>query len=184
MKRWLLLLPVVAIVWFAVGYLSAGSACAHDPRFVCSPREARPVRIADPTKSWAFYGHLRAGEYDAFVFTVAAPSAIPWSLLVDRRDARNPGRPHAVLTRHGRIVARLAFAHPTSFYEPFSREHYLTTRPAMLHLAPGRYRITVTIPQAATTQRYVLAIGAQERFGIGEIPYVFGAIHRIRALRY
>ncbi len=84
----------------------------------------------------------------------------------------------------GQIVARVTFTHAVTFYEPLSRETYLTTPDAMIALSPGTYRLTVTMPGARIPQRYTLALGNEERFSIGEIPYVIGAIARIRAQRY
>ncbi len=173
-------------IWFVVGFSSAQRACAHDPRFACSPRaQSNAVPIADPRKSWAFYGHLRGGETDEYDFAIASAAKLPWSLLVDARDAHNPARPAGTLFGpNGKLVAALDFAHAERFYEPFSREEYLTTPTLALELPPGAYRIIVRMQGGIAVQRYVMAIGADERFGIGEIPYVFGAIHRIRALDY
>jgi hypothetical protein len=188
--RNVLRVAIVAIVaiasWFAVGFSSAQRACAHDPRFACSPRaHSNPVSIADATKSWAFYGHLRSGETDEYDFTLAMAAKIPWSLLVDARDVANPARPVGVLFGpDGKPVRALDFAHAERFYEPFSREEYLTTPPLALALQPGAYHVIVKMQGGTAEQRYVMAIGADERFGVGEIPYVVGAIHRIRALDY
>ncbi len=171
-------------VWCAFGYGSALRACAHDPRFVCSPRETDPIAIPDVTKSWAYYGSLAAGESDRFDFALAKRvERIPWSLLVDVRDAGNPARPSAVLTG-ARAQERLAFDRVGRFYEPFSRETYLQTGERTLTLEPGRYRIVVTMPGGIRRQRYVMAIGSAERFSPLELPYVLGALHRIRGLRY
>lgn len=176
----------VFVVLFLVGFLGAQRACAHDPRFACSARDAsNPIGIGDAAKSWAFYGHLREGETDVYVVSVDRQERVPWSLLIDERDAANPARPFATVTRfNGNHVAQLDFSRSASFYEPFSREQYATTPESELALLPGRYRIEVGMRGGKTTQRYAMAIGAQERFGLLEIPYVFGAIHRIRSQNY
>jgi hypothetical protein len=174
-----------AIAWFLIGYASATPACAHDPRFVCSPRnDAAAVSIPDASKSWAYYGALAPGQRDDFTFTLARPVRIPWSLLVDRRDAAIPGRPDAVLTRDASTISHLHFGEGARFYEPFSRLSYLESPSVYLDLPPGVYRIQVTMRGGAVRQRYVMAIGETERFGIGEIPYVLGAIQRIRERGY
>jgi hypothetical protein len=188
-RRWLAGAGLVIVVWFAAGFAVAQRACAHDPRFACSPRgQANPIHVADPQKSWAFYGRLAAGQADVYLIEARRAVRIPVSLLIDVRDAANPGRPMATLVRQtettGQTVARLTFTHAVTFYEPFSRETYLTTPDAMIALSPGTYRLTVTMPDARTPQRYTLALGSEERFSIGEIPYVIGAIARIRAQRY
>lgn len=172
--------------WFLIGYFSALPACAHDPRFVCSPRDAaHPVVVPDPQKSWAFYGGLRPGQRDVFTFTAARPLKVPWSLLIDRRDAPNPARPEATLAdASGHPLARLDLRGAKPFYEPFSRSTYLESPDRTLDLPPGTYRIEVAMTGGGARQRYVIAIGEDERFGIGEVPYVLGAIGRIRALRY
>ncbi len=174
------------VVWFAVGLSSAQRACAHDPRFTCSPRGlSNPVRIADPLKSWAFYGHVGKGESDVYEFSLARAATIPWSLLVDSRDAGNPARPIATLENEdGALLDTIDFSRSEAFYEPFSRERYLTTPVVSLALQPGTYVIDVAMHPAARPQRYTMAIGSEERFGIAEVPYVLGAIHRIRALNY
>lgn len=104
--------------------------------------------------------------------------------MLDRRDAANPARPEATLTSAGgSTVARLRLTRGTPFYEPFSRLTYLESREARLDLKPGTYRIVVSMYGGAARQRYVMAIGEAERFGAGEVPYVFGAIDRIRHQR-
>lgn len=174
------------MVWLLVGSATAQVACAHDPRFICSPRSAEhPVRIPDVGKSWAYYGGIGRGQSDTFAFTVDRTTQAPWNLLVDVRDANNAARPSATLyNAAGSAIARVGFADgATTFYEPFSRESYLESRTVNLSLSPGRYSVVVTMP-AAAPQRYVMAIGEAERFSPLEIPYVIGAIARIRALRY
>ncbi|MEO6834378.1 MAG: hypothetical protein ABI231_00500 [Candidatus Tumulicola sp.] len=177
---------LAVLVWFAFGYLSARPACAHDPRFVCSPRGMdRPVVIPDPAKSWAYYGGLSRGQHDVFVFTVTRPLQVPWNLLVDRRDVSNPARPVAILSGSGGVrVARLGLIGGKTFYEPFSRLTYLESTDLTLHLPPGRYEIDVGMDGGDRRQRYVMAIGAAERFNVGEIPYVLRAIRRIRSQSY
>ncbi|MDQ2991303.1 MAG: hypothetical protein M3R30_00580, partial [Candidatus Eremiobacteraeota bacterium] len=158
----------------------------HDPRFACSPRgEANAIAIADATTSWAFYGHLKTGQADVYAFTLRSPATVPWNLLVDERDAGNLARPAATLSSPvGKIVAGTDFGRQETFYEPFSRERYASTRVRTLRLAAGTYRIVVTMEGGSAEQRYTLAVGSAERFGIADVPYVLGAIHRIRALDY
>jgi len=106
---------------------------------------------------------------------------VPWNLLIEKKDVANSARPVAILTNDsGTVVARATLARTQSFFEPFSRIDYLSSPPVNLHLAPGRYRIEVVMNGPGSMQRYVMAIGEQERFGLWEIPYVLGAIHRIR----
>ena len=179
----IVLLLVVLIVGGALG---AQRACAHDPRFACSPHPASsPIAITDVAKSWAFYGHLRPGERDVYTIDVPSEARVPWSLLVDRRDAGNPARPFATITTAtGHPVAQTDFRQSEAFYEPFSRERYLTTPDVALTLPPGRYNLTVGMRGGNRPQRYAMAIGTEERFALTEIPYVLGAIHRIRSLNY
>ena len=172
--------------WLALGYASAQRACAHDPRFVCAPSDgANPVAISDVRKSWAFYGSLSSGQRDRFTFSLARPAEVPWSLLVDVRDAENPARPSAAL--YGPQTGspnRIVFDRAARFYEPFSRETYLQTREQTLRLPAGSYRVVVGMHGGRGSQRYVMAIGSEERFSPLDMPYVLGAIGRIRALRY
>jgi hypothetical protein len=179
----IVLLLAVLIV---VGALGAQRACAHDPRFACSPRPASsPIAITDVAKSWALYGHLRPGERDIYTIDVPSEARVPWSLLVDRRDAGNPARPFAAITTAaGHPVAHVDFQRSEAFYEPFSRERYLTTPDVALTLPPGRYNLTVGMRGGDRPQRYAMAIGTEERFTLTEIPYVLGAIHRIRTQNY
>lgn len=176
----------VLVVTFVVGVFSAGTACAHDPRFACSPRGAEhPITVPDPTKSWAYYGDLAPGETDRYVFTVIKPAEIPASLLLDARDAANPARPVAVLAdRAGHVVKQLDLRAPVQFDERFSRVHYLSSPTANLHLAPGDYTVDVTMRGGSEPQRYTLAIGADERFSLTEIPFVLGAIYRIHNRKF
>uniref|UniRef100_E6Q7Y7 Uncharacterized protein n=1 Tax=mine drainage metagenome TaxID=410659 RepID=E6Q7Y7_9ZZZZ len=173
---------LLLLAWLGSGYIGAQRACAHDPRFACSPRDtARAIRITDPTKSWAFYGRLAPGQHDRYRFTLQRAATVPWNLLIEKTDAANSARPVAILTSDsGAVLARATLAHEQSFYEPFSRIKYLSSPPVSLHLAPGKYRIEVVMHGPGSPQRYVMAIGSQERFGLWEIPYVLGAIHRIR----
>ena len=173
---------LLLLAWLGAGYIGAQRACAHDPRFACSPRDgARAIRITDPTKSWAFYGRLAPGQRDIYRFTLRRAATLPWNLLIEKADASNPARPIALLTNaSGAVVARATLAREQRFYEPFSRIDYLSSPPENLRLSPGSYRIAVLMRGPGSAQRYVMAIGAQERFGLFEIPYVLGAIHRIR----
>lgn len=171
---------------FVVGFLSARDACAHDPRFACSPRGAeRPIVIDDPQKSWAFYGHLRPNEEDHYRITVRKPLRVPWSLLVDERDAGNTARPEALVQDgSGRKLAQLNLVQPVHFYEPFSRERYLSSNNSVLDLPPGAYVAIVRMRGGDSLQRYTFAIGESEQFSLTEIPYVFGAVARMRTLHY
>ena len=173
---------LLLLAWLGSGYIGAQRACAHDPRFACSPRDsAHAIRIADPTKSWAFYGRLAPGQHDRYRFFLRHAATIPWNLLVEKHDATDPARPVATLTTaSGRLIARATLARAQAFYEPFSGIAYLSSPPVNLHLLPGRYHIEIAMQGPGSAQRYVMAIGAQERFGLWEIPYVFGAISRIR----
>ena len=172
------------LVWAAAGFFSAQSACAHDPRFTCSPREnAHPVNVPDATKSWAYYGRLKPGTSDRYEFELKAPSSVPVNLLVDERDSANASRPSLSVERDGTGIARIDFSRSARFYEPFSRESYVQTPERTLDLTPGRYVAVISMSGDAP-QRYTFAIGAAERFSVWEIPYVFGAIHRIRTLNY
>lgn len=180
-----LVFGVALAIWVAIGCFSAQVACAHDPRFVCSPRAAEhAVAIPDAGKSWAYYGGLAPGQSDAFVLRVDRSIAVPWNLLVDVRDAGNPARPVGTLYgAAGHAIASVAFSGNRSFFEPFSRESYLESPSVTLRLTPGSYSLFVRM-SSGPRQRYVMAIGEAERFSPLEIPYVVGAIARIRALRY
>jgi hypothetical protein len=183
-KTFLSALTVLAVI-VAISIGSAQVACAHDPRFACSPRAANPIRIPDPSKSWAYYGHLGAGQSDLYRFSISKALAVPWNVLLDQRDAATPGRPVAIMTDGaGHVVAEANLDRPVTFYEPFSREHYLTSPDRTLHLRPGRYEVRVSMPGANEAQRYTLAIGEAERFSPLEVPYLIGAILRIRAQHY
>jgi hypothetical protein len=173
-------------IWALFGFFAAQRACAHDPQFPCSPRDAsHPVRIQDATRSTAFYGHLHAGETDVFELALPRAQAVPWNLLIDDRDAANPARPTATLSSaDGRILQTIDFGDTTQTYEPFSRERYLATRIESEQLPAGAYRIVVGMHGGVRSQRYTLAVGVAERWSIGEIPYLLGAIHRIRTQRY
>jgi len=178
---------VAFALWLGVGYSAAQRACAHDPRFVCSPRSAtHAVRIPDASKSWAYYGGLTPDQSDEYTFGLSRATVVSWSLLVDARDAATPARPAAALfDAQGSVIAGVNFAGGGSaFYEPFSRESYLQSAIRHLNLWPGNYSIVVSMSGAAARQRYVMAIGDAERFSPLEIPYVAGAIARIRARRY
>ena len=179
-------LALTATVWFAFGWLGAQTACAHDPRFSCSPRDAQhAVVIPDPQKSWAYYGRLARGQQDVYHVVLRDRLRVPLSILVEKADAVNPARPRvAVRDSSTRAMATVLFDRVQAFYDPFSRISYLTTPDRELQLSPGTYSITVTMGRATLPQRYVLAVGSLERFTTGEIPYVIGAVHRIRARGY
>ncbi len=179
------LVAVVAVL-FVAGVLSAGTACAHDPRFACSPRGAdHPIVVHDPTKSWAFYGHLAEGQEDVYDFTVTRPARIPISTLIDVRDASNPARPVVTIRNaNGKAVAQVDLAHPMQFFEPFSRVHYLSSPAKTIAFAPGAYTADVRMTGGTEPQRYTLAIGAEERFAVTEIPFVLGAIYRIHNRKF
>jgi len=179
-------LALAVVAWFAFGWLSAQTACAHDPRFSCSPRDAQhAVVIPDPQKSWAYYGRLARGQRDVYRVVLRDRLTVPLSASIEKADAVNPGRPRVVvLDSSARAVATVPFDRVQAFYEPFSRISYLTTPNRDLRLSPGTYSITVTMDRATVPQRYVLAVGSLERFTVGEIPYVIGGVHRIRARGY
>ena len=170
-------------IWFVAGFASAQRACAHDPRFACSPRDGgHAVGVPDPAKSWAFYGRLAPSGSDSYVFEVTAPLSVPVSLLVAKSDAGNPARPALeILAAGGKRVASLGFDRYSSFFEPFSSIDYLSTpQNEKVELRPGVYSAVVSMSPRGSAQRYVFAIGDAERFSVAEIPYVLGAIYRVR----
>ncbi len=185
-RRILGALALGAIVWFAFGLVDAQTACAHDPRFPCSPRDAQhPVLIPDPQKSWAYYGRLARRQRDVYHVVLRDTLLLPLSVSVEKADAGNPGRPRVIVSdSSARVVATVPFDRVQAFYEPFSRISYLATPSLELRLSPGTYSINVTMDRATLPQRYVLAVGSLERFTVGEIPYVIGAVHRIRVRGY
>lgn len=186
MKRALLLTTIAIIAFFAAGVFSAGRACAHDPRFACSPRDAaHPIAVSDPQKSWAFYGRLAANAEDRYTMVAAHPTRVPVQLLIDQRDAANPLRPVAVVADgSGRVIARADLTHERRFFEPFSRVTYAAGVEQRVLLPAGESTITVRMHGTGVSQRYTLALGAEERFSIVEIPYVVGAVYRIHERRF
>ncbi|MHB8461945.1 MAG: hypothetical protein ACYDA1_04810 [Vulcanimicrobiaceae bacterium] len=184
----LLVAVIAAGVWFIAGWSDAGRACAHDPRFACSPRpDTHPIAITDPQKSWAFYGRLGSGQTDTYTVSTAKAVTVPWQLLIERTDEGNAARPRALVrNQQGREIATLDLRSDATqtFFEPFSRIDYLATIAKPLTLTSGTYTITVGMEPSGTPQRYVMAIGQDERFGLGEIPYVFGAIRRVQTRGY
>ncbi len=185
-RTWWIAAAALAL-WFGLGILGAQKACAHDPRFACSPRdEAHAIVIPDAGKSWAYYGHLASGQMDAYTFTLARRARVPFSVLVAQGDAdADPGRPAlAVKDARGVMIARTDLSKGEDFYEPFSRVDYLKSPDIVMDLEPGSYSLTVEMRGSSGLQRYVLAVGEAERFSVGELPYVLGAIARIRAMRY
>lgn len=185
-KRVILAALACLAVLVAAGALSAGTACAHDPRFACSPRAAsNPVVIRDAAKSWAFYGRLANGEEDHYSILAPAAIHVPVSISLDERDASNPGRPVvSVYDASGERSATVDLSASVPFFEPFSRVHYMTSPAREIALPAGRSTIVVSMRGGAQAQRYTFAIGRDERFGVLEIPYVLGAIYRINARKY
>lgn len=181
LKRALVAIVTSIAVVVVVGALSAGRACAHDPRFVCSPRPpADAVVVRDAAKSWAFYGRLSAVQSDHFTVSTARAIRVPTSLLVDERDAANPARPYlSVYDRRGSKVASIDMNRIESFYEPFSRVRYLSSQERSVQLSAGTYDFVVAMHGARSAQRYTLALGSEERFGVAELPFVLGAVVRI-----
>ena len=179
------ILLAVALV-ITVGVFSAGTACAHDPRFACSARSAdHPIVVSDPQKSWAFYGRLAQGQEDHYAVLARTSARVPLSLLLDVRDAANPARPIAsVYDNAGAVVKRITFSRPGTFYEPFSRVHYVTTGEREILFAPGRSTVVVAMRGGSQPQRYAFAIGRDERFGVLELPYMAGAIYRIHTRKF
>lgn len=186
MKRALSFLGALAALLFLTGLLSAGTVCAHDPRFACSPRpRENPVQIGDVSKSWAFYGSLARGQRDFYVFTAKHPTIVPMSILVDARDAANPARPVLIVyDRRNRAVAQSDFARAVAFYEPFSRVRYVSSEEQLISFAPGTYTAIVSMQGGKQPQRYAFAVGRDERFSVFEIPYVLGAVYRINGRRF
>ena len=186
-KRAIVLVVAIVIgMVFIGGALSAGRACAHDPRFACSPRDkANPIVVTDAQKSWAFYGDLRSGEYDRYVAKTTHSLAVPMQVLVDKRDTANPARPVAtVADASGKTLAVVNFSRVQSFFEPFSRVTYLASVVRTVALPPGQSTIVVTMHGGAARQRYTLALGRDERFSVLEMPYLFGAVYRVHARNF
>jgi hypothetical protein len=185
-KRALVVFAIALLGIVCAGALSAGRACAHDPRFVCSPRDAqRPVVVADPQKSWAFYGRLDAEQQDRYVVDTPRAVAVPVQLLIDRRDAANPARPVAAIAdAGGRAIATVDLTQSHSFFEPFSRVTYLESPERLIRFPAGRSTIAVAMRGGEQSQRYTLAIGSDERFSPWEMPYLLGAVYRIHAQEF
>ena len=174
------------VLWVGVGFASAQTACAHDPRFTCSPRAPQnPVRVPDAAKSWAYYGRLTPGESDTYTFDVPQRLGVPIQLLVESADAANPARPAVTVTdESGKPAVSIDFQRTETFHEPFSGLDYVTTPAQMYVLSPGHYIATVSMRGGSAPQRYVFAIGDAEKFGVGEIPYVLGAVYRVKTRGY
>ncbi len=185
-RRVLLVLTSAAALVVVVGILSAGRACAHDPRFACSPRDAsNPIVIADPTKSWAFYGRLGPDQHDFYRVETPTAQRIPVTILLDVRDADNPSRPEATLyDEAGKTLAKVDLSNSTPFYEPFSRVHYLSSPDRTLNFPPGIFTVEIGMHGGTRSQRYTFAFGRDERFSLLEMPYLVGAIYRIHAQKY
>lgn len=177
---------IAAVVILCAGLLSAARACAHDPRFACSPRGANhPIVVSDPQKSWAFYGHLDAGQEDVYLLRAPRRVSVPVQLLVDQRDAKNAARPVAVIAgASGQAIATIGLARPQRFFEPFSGVTYFESPNRLVALPAGASRLTVSMRGGNGPQRYTLAIGGKERFSLLEIPYLVGAVYRIRTRRF
>lgn len=177
---------VLLVLVIAFGAISAGTACAHDPRFACSPCDAaHPILASDPAKSWAFYGRLEQGQADHYSIHSRTNMRVPVSILLDVRDAGNPARPIAsVYDGSGAIVDRIALSKATTFYEPFSRVSYITSGEREITLARGRSTVVIAMRGGTDPQRYVFTIGREERFGLLELPYVAGAIYRIHMRKF
>jgi hypothetical protein len=186
MRAWIFrslgILVLALAVWLGFGFFAAQKACAHDPRFACSPRdEQHAILISDPSKSWAYYGRLAPGERDVYGFFANRTMSVPVSVLIEKQDAGNPARPQLVVVDEKlHTVAMRDLSAPSAFFEPFSRIEYLTSPQTPVALEPGRYEAVVKMVGGTAPQRYVFAIGEDERFGFGEIPYVFGAIRRVQ----
>lgn len=176
---------VVALI-VVVGALSAGTACAHDPRFACSPRDAtHPIVVSDPAKSWAFYGRLAEGQEDHYFIRAARKTRVPISILLDMRDAANPARPAvSVYDGAGTIVEHIDLSSSASFYEPFSRVRYLSSGEREITLAQGSSTVVIAMRGGSEPQRYAFAMGRDERFGVVELPYVVGAVYRIHTRKF
>jgi len=54
----------------------------------------------------------------------------------------------------------------------------------MVTLEPGTSTLVVSMENGRAPQRYVLAVGEEERFSPLEIPYVLGAVYRIHNRRF
>lgn len=177
---------VALVLVITAGAFSAQTACAHDPRFACSPRDAaHPVVVSDPAKSWAFYGRLAHGQEDHYSIQARAKTRVPISILLDVRDGGSPARPVAsVYDRTGRMLELITFSKPTSFYEPFSRVHYLSSGERDITLAQGRSTIVIGMRGGSQPQRYAFAIGRDERFSLLDLPYVGGALYRIHSRKF
>lgn len=185
-KRVVIATLVALAVLVIAGAFSAGTACAHDPRFACSPRDAdHPIVISDPAKSWAFYGRLAEGREDRYSIRASARIRVPLSILLDVRDAANTARPVAsIYNAAGSLRTRIDLSSPARFYEPFSRVHYLTSGEREITFPQGRSTIVVAMRGGSEPQRYAFAIGRDERFGLLEMPYLAGALYRIHTRKF
>lgn len=185
-RRFVIAILVALVLIITAGAFSAQTACAHDPRFACSPRDAtHPIVISDPAKSWAFYGRLSEGQEEYYSIQASSKIRVPIGILLDIRDAANPARPVASFyDRYGTLVGRIALSHPTRFYEPFSRVDYLSSGEREIPLAPGRSTVVIAMRGGSQPQRYAFAIGRDERFSVLELPYVAGALYRIHARKF
>jgi hypothetical protein len=184
--RTVLIFVLALAVWLGFGFFGAQRACAHDPRFACSPRDSQhAILISDPAKSWAYYGRLSDGQRDVYGIFVKNAMVVPVSVLIEKSDVGNGARPVLTISdMHDRVLATRDLRAPSSFFEPFSRVEYLTSDQRNVSLAPGLYQAFVTMRGGSAPQRYVMAIGSEEWFGFDEIPYVLGAMRRVNAVGY
>lgn len=184
-RRWTRRLGLVGLLVACVGRVGH----AHVPRVA-----AAELDVESPTVSHAIYGTLDGDEAQVFVTRLAFedPFALPFEILVPRRDALaehrpmfavvGPGLPAptpaelALLPRPlpagaGVFLERNDAPERPVIFESFTRRAFWTSGPVALALRAGEHEVWVFSPDG-TAGDFVLGFGVEEDFadeGCGEL---------------
>ena len=156
--------------WLAVGM---GLALAHQPRFLGG---GGPVKVENPTVSQAFYAKLAARQSQTYKLPVLSRS-IPIGVLVSDdgvgRSLQLQGELHC-----GESVSSLNLV-DRPFYESFTRMH-LRYR-LETELGPTSEACELILSERlGKPASYILSVGDEERFGLGDVLELFNLGERLR----
>ena len=150
-----------------------GLGMAHQPRF---PSGGGPVRVETPTVSQAFYANLAVRQSQIYKLPLL-PRPIPIGVLVSDdavgRNLQLQGELHC-----GETVSSLKMV-DRPFYESFTRMH-LRYR-LETDLGPTSEACELVLSErSGKGGSYILSVGDEERFGLGDVLELFSLGERLR----
>lgn len=171
------------ILFAALFLLAITAASAHLPSIVIEDRNymEKPVVVETPEISYAYYGELQMQPHRYMIdsdkdFVLYVNILAPY--LNDSQPAPNIG---FAVYKYNDIIAEFSnIQNWTIFYEEYGGDWYYMGPSFEMNATPGQY--TVKVFGDTNTEKYVLAIGQQEKWGFIEVLHTLLVLPFVKAI--